>query len=121
MYFSSGITVPCVCIKSQSSLQTAIHKAALHGHLEVVKYLVSLDTDVQAQDADGWTALHNACSKVRHNFNNPSLSLILYQGYLDIVRYLFQKGGSAEEVNGVHGVDIRSKGGWTPLSTSQFC
>lgn len=44
--------------------QTALHKAALHGHLHVVKYLVPDEADVHSQDADGWTALHNACSKV---------------------------------------------------------
>ncbi len=45
--------------------QTALHKAALHGHLSIVTYLLADRADVQAQDADGWTALHNACSKVR--------------------------------------------------------
>lgn len=60
--------------------------------------------DVHAQDADGWTPLHNACSK----------------GYLDIVRYLCHHGAAqAIEVNGIitNGVDRRSNGGWTPLST----
>ena len=44
--------------------QTALHKAALNGHMSVIQYLVPDKADVQAQDADGWTALHNACSKV---------------------------------------------------------
>ena len=44
--------------------QTALHKASLHGHLHIVKYLLPDKADVHAQDADGWTALHNACSKV---------------------------------------------------------
>ena len=38
------------------------------------------------------------------------------KGYLDIVRWLCERGGAASSVNGVHGVDTRSKGGWTPLS-----
>jgi hypothetical protein len=38
------------------------------------------------------------------------------KGYLDIVRWLCERGGAAESVNGVPGVDTRSKGGWTPLS-----
>ncbi|KZT66002.1 hypothetical protein DAEQUDRAFT_487317 [Daedalea quercina L-15889] len=37
------------------------------------------------------------------------------QGYLDIVRWLCESGGAAEAVDGVRGVDMRSKGGWTPL------
>jgi hypothetical protein len=44
--------------------QTALHKAALNGHLDVIKYLLPNHADVHARDADGWTALHNACSKV---------------------------------------------------------
>lgn len=41
------------------------------------------------------------------------------QGYLDIVRWLCENGGAAVEVDGVRGVDTRSKGGWTPLSKSE--
>jgi ankyrin repeat protein len=42
-----------------------LHKAALNGHIEVLKYLLPDKADVHARDADGWTALHNAASKVR--------------------------------------------------------
>ena len=45
--------------------QTALHKAALNGHMSIVQYLLPDKADVHARDADGWTALHNACSKVR--------------------------------------------------------
>lgn len=38
------------------------------------------------------------------------------QGYLDIVRWLCELGGAHAEFNGAPGVDIRSRGGWTPLS-----
>jgi ankyrin repeat protein len=41
-----------------------LHKAALNGHLSVVAYLVGEGAEVNAKDGDGWTALHNACSKV---------------------------------------------------------
>ena len=44
--------------------QTALHKAALNGHLPIITYLLPEKSDVHAKDADGWTALHNACSKV---------------------------------------------------------
>ncbi|KAF9469007.1 hypothetical protein BDZ94DRAFT_1245146 [Collybia nuda] len=79
--------------------ETALHKAALNGHMPVVSYLLPDRADVHARDADGWTALHNACSK----------------GYLDIVRWLCESGGASSVVNGCRGVDIRSKDGWTPL------
>jgi hypothetical protein len=46
-------------------------------------------------------------------FRNPTT---LRKGYLDIVRWLCERGGATESVDGVHGVDMRSKGGWTPLS-----
>jgi ankyrin repeat protein len=49
---------------ADKTFQTALHKAALNGHLSVVKYLLPDRADVHCQDADGWTALHNACSKV---------------------------------------------------------
>ncbi|KAF9451638.1 hypothetical protein P691DRAFT_723651 [Macrolepiota fuliginosa MF-IS2] len=79
--------------------ETALHKAALNGHIPVVRYLVPRKADAHACDADGWTALHNACSK----------------GYLDIVKYLCEKGGATAPLDGVPGVDVRSKDGWTPL------
>ncbi|TDL29708.1 hypothetical protein BD410DRAFT_37290 [Rickenella mellea] len=79
--------------------ETSLHKAGLHGHLPVVEYLVNAGADVHAKDADGWTTLHNACSK----------------GYLDIVRWLCESGGAADTVDGVRGIDARSKLGWTPL------
>lgn len=55
----------CVCTSDVLSLlQTALHKAALHGQHRIIQYLLPDKADVHAQDADGWTALHNACSKV---------------------------------------------------------
>ncbi|EJD53555.1 hypothetical protein AURDEDRAFT_95784 [Auricularia subglabra TFB-10046 SS5] len=86
--------------------ETALHKAALQGRLNIITYLLSLEegrADVHATDHDGWTALHNACSK----------------GYLDIVKWLCERGGAADVVQlssgSVRGVDRKAKGGWTPL------
>ncbi|KZV69854.1 ankyrin [Peniophora sp. CONT] len=44
--------------------ETAVHKASLQGHIDIIKYLLPNKSEVHARDADGWTALHNACSKV---------------------------------------------------------
>jgi ankyrin repeat protein len=103
-----------------------LHKAALHGHLSVVTYLLSPagKADVHAQDGDGWTALHNACSKVCSHCGYQ-LQLTVLQGYLDIVRFMCESAGAADQLESddeqtVRGVDIRSKGGWTPLSESRF-
>ncbi|KAF6762357.1 hypothetical protein DFP72DRAFT_987653 [Ephemerocybe angulata] len=79
--------------------QTALHKGALNGHIDIVKYLLPDKADVHARDADGWTALHNAASK----------------GYLDIVRWLCEKGGAVAIHDGAPGVDVKSNDGWTPL------
>jgi hypothetical protein len=46
-------------------------------------------------------------------FRSP---MTLRKGYLDIVRWLCERGDAGESVDGVRGVDMRSKGGWTPLS-----
>ncbi|KAK2466324.1 hypothetical protein APHAL10511_001966 [Amanita phalloides] len=79
--------------------ETALHKASLHGHLNVVQYLIERGADVRVQDSDGWTALHNACSK----------------GYLDIIRWLCEKGELVVRIDGLSGIDISNKDGWTPL------
>ena len=83
----------------------------------VVAYLLPEKADVHAKDADGWTALHNACSKVSL-YLPPREAFVLRcgQGYLDIVRWLCESGGATSEIDGAPGVDVRSKGGWTPLS-----
>ncbi len=47
--------------------QTPLHKAALNGHLPVIQYLVGAGGDPLCHDHDGWTPLHNACSKACPN------------------------------------------------------
>lgn len=41
----------------------------MNGHMSIVSYLVPGKADVHARDADGWTALHNASSKVSFFIN----------------------------------------------------
>ena len=56
--------------------ETALHKAALHGHLSIIVYLLQNKADVHARDTDGWTALHNACSQVRSLIAIPVVMLL---------------------------------------------
>ena len=49
---------------------TPAMSAAVHGYKEVLDYLISKNVDLNAQDEDGWTALHfavmaNAASSVK--------------------------------------------------------
>ena len=44
----------------------AAHCAALNGHLEVIRALVSAKIDVTLQRKDGWTPLHLACWNDHH-------------------------------------------------------
>jgi len=59
---------------------TPLHLAALHGHLIIVKCLIEQSGDLNEQDNDGSTALHNAVdsgntSLVEFVFNQPSVKL----------------------------------------------
>ncbi|KAL9936202.1 hypothetical protein V8E36_005044 [Tilletia maclaganii] len=72
--------------------ETALHKAALAGKLPVCTFLLANDASPEATDSDGWTPLHNACSR----------------GYLDIVRLLVEQA----EVS-VNSATVPR--GWTPL------
>ncbi|EIW82417.1 hypothetical protein CONPUDRAFT_72656 [Coniophora puteana RWD-64-598 SS2] len=70
---------------------TALHAAASRGYLQIVQWLVE------------------DCGAI------PDLEDREGEGYLDVVRYLFERGGANTEIDGARGVDVRSKGGWTPL------
>ena len=94
----------------------------MNNHIEIVSYLVPGKVDVHASDADGWTALHNASSKVSFVTNyrfriflNPTS-----KGYLDIVMWLCEEGGAVSATDTGRGIDIQSKVGWTPLSNLCF-
>ncbi|RUS22788.1 hypothetical protein BC937DRAFT_86930 [Endogone sp. FLAS-F59071] len=70
--------------------QTALLKASYSGHMSVVRFLVvNYKANIHQKDKDGWTALHNACSR----------------GHNDIVKFLV---GAGAKVN-VH-INAASKG-----------
>ncbi|TNY18668.1 ankyrin repeat-containing domain protein, partial [Rhodotorula diobovata] len=60
--------------------QTPLHKASHRGHLDVCRFLISRDVDVNTPDSDGWTALHNAASR----------------GWLDVARLLVEAGAHVD-------------------------
>jgi ankyrin repeat protein len=66
------------------------HAAADEGHLDVVKYLISLGAHVNVGDNRGWTPLHMAA----------------FFGHLSIVQFLVQSGADT---------NIRDKWGLTAL------
>ncbi|KAJ1652755.1 hypothetical protein IWQ61_006980, partial [Dispira simplex] len=71
--------------------ETALLKAAYHGQLSIVKFLLQRGANVQHTDKDGWTALHNASSK----------------GHLKMVCWLCEKASAM--------VDVQNIQGYTPL------
>ena len=55
---------------------TALHMAATHGHVEIVKKLIETGSDLHCVDNDQMTPLHFACS----------------EGNIEIVRMILREG-----------------------------
>ncbi len=61
--------------------RTAIHMAAMQGHVDIIRYLLSQGVEIQVQDINGLTALH----------------LAVWKGRLASVKYLVSQGA---DING---------------------
>ena len=95
---------------------TPAMSAAVHGYKEVLDYLISKKVDLNAQDEDGWTALHfavmaNAASSVKALLaagaktdiknSDGDTAEMLAQGSKAGIKKLFGKGGSSKRLDGV--------------------
>jgi hypothetical protein len=91
---------------------TALHEAAEHGHIEMVKLLISRGADVN--NNCNWTPLHMAAARghldvvkallaggAEIGFRIPSgasaLSFAVVNGHIDIVKFLLEKGAQADD------------------------
>lgn len=93
------------------SYRRPVHLAVEYGHMEILQYLVSIRSDLNLQDKNGWTALHYAAREgnlkalkylaesgadieARDILNETPLFIASYKGKFDIVQYLVDKGAS---------------------------
>jgi len=67
--------------------RTPLHSAAYYGYVEVVRFLLEHNADVNSQDSKGHTSLHKA-SKSGGSRKDPNLPRLL----VDVVRLLLQYG-----------------------------
>jgi uncharacterized protein len=49
--------------------RTALHIAAMRGHVDVAEVLLAKGAQVEARDADGWTPLHWAMASGAHDLS----------------------------------------------------
>ncbi|KAL3881636.1 hypothetical protein ACJMK2_028049 [Sinanodonta woodiana] len=78
---------------------TALHFAALHGHVEVVQYLIGQNCMVDAQDENGHAPIHRAAS----------------QGHLEVIRLLIEAGCNVD-VQDEHGNAPIHEAAWNGFS-----
>jgi hypothetical protein len=102
---------------------TAMHAAALQGHVHVVRSLIQCGVDANVQGLYGWTPLHfaswwgsldvvqylldhGADVDAKDKLQATALCAAATRGHLDIVRLLLDRHAD---------VNSRYRGGWTPL------
>lgn len=133
-----------------SSGQTALHIAAIQGHVDVIQFLVSIGTDPDVADSNGWTALHYAsvgghvevvelllnCSAfVKYAISKDgktAFALAVEKGHSDLYDMLhlgdvLHRAARIDDVNGMKNclaegakVNGRDQNGWTPLHRAAF-
>ncbi|KAH0633946.1 hypothetical protein KY285_036697 [Solanum tuberosum] len=130
--------------------RTPLHIAAIHGHVEVIQFLVSVGSDTDMLDTQGWTPLHFAAHQghveavgVLLNHSNFAKYVVTKQGKTayelaidkghsklydvlllgDTLHRAARKGDVAEIKKCIaEGANVNGKdqNGWTPLHRAAF-
>ncbi|KAK6780725.1 hypothetical protein RDI58_022909 [Solanum bulbocastanum] len=67
--------------------RTPLHIAAIHGHVEVIQFLVSVGSDIDMLDTQGWTPLHFAA----HQGHVEAVGVLL--NHSNFAKYVVTKQG----------------------------
>ncbi|XP_065344338.1 uncharacterized protein LOC135942247 [Cloeon dipterum] len=83
--------------RSDERGKTALHCAAQHGHLQLVREFIAKGVDVAAKDADGWNAMHFACSYTNffNDRDNSKVVKLLYKTNPRLVKETTNNGETA--------------------------
>ncbi|XP_012507542.1 PREDICTED: E3 ubiquitin-protein ligase MIB1 [Propithecus coquereli] len=124
---SNASGAPIIFVNGQCAGHTAMQAASQNGHVDILKLLLKQNVDVEAEDSEGDTPLHDAISKKRddilavlleagadgnanldiQNVNQQTaLHLAVERQHTQIVRLLVRAGAK---------LDIQDKDGDTPL------
>ena len=106
-----------IVLAKDTSGSTLLHQASVRGHLDLIKYLVSIGCDNVARDVNGSAPVHLAATngriaavqyflheaqcdrEIRDNNACTPLHLASFHGHLELARYLVSAGCSTEARN----------------------
>jgi ankyrin repeat protein len=121
---------------------TPLHKAAIHGHIEVVKLLLrEHSADVNRKNVDGYTPLHlaalighleevrvllehSADSNLKNADGDTPLHYVAGKGQVEIVELLLRGGAAANSRNNRGDTPLKVAGTWqwvSPGDKAEVC
>ncbi len=73
--------------------RAALHLASIHGHLEVVQYLIEKGAEVNAKDCNGKTALHlaseqNTDEALRYQYFDEDAKILYLASRKEVEKFL---------------------------------